>query len=386
MKPGFQLRISRNIPKIMISLGVSVVFTLLFFLVFLQRALAFYGSLSQILALLFFGGLLLLSLFLNFYFYRLTEAKKNRSALVFGEKEWKDSISMLFLGHRSLSDIHNTRVSEWAGVEFLILDLNPSVFEPLRARLFCRLYLKIFGQRIFIPLAFLDITRLDLESQFLHLENLIEKGSVSVDDKEESTAVATKTTVSAKSIFSHLSGEKPAPAPEPRHPVLKEVARRKEEFKEKGLDVLVCELFYDHLRFLPAWSKNPSHRIPEGLELLGHRQEDHDYEEVGFRWDERNFQMGLRTNLGENPEALLSLAVGGDVKVSLRVGVEIGTLDPRDLERYIAGSWEESLFKLEKALKRPTKGEGSEAREEGAPEENTQKIDELKRNFGLKDD
>ncbi len=313
------------------------------------------------------------------------------SAIVFGTKEWKDSISPFFLGLQQLKDIRNARIKSVYGIDCLELELKESILSVRTERL-ARIYLKLVGHKIYVPLLLLDISRLDLESQFLHLETLISKSQVKIGfsadfDRITKGRDAEKNPASTgKSIFSHIRGDVKKDSELPpeleAHPIFAEVARRKAEFHEKGLDRLLCELFVDFVRDLPDRTKEVSKRIPEGVYLIRHRSEGPEYEEVEFSWENKNLQMGLRTNLEEGTEALLSLAVDSEVKVGLKVGVEIGTLESRELERYIPGEWETSLRQLEKALKRP-KDEPKEAED---TRKKAQKVEDLKKNFGLKDD
>lgn len=395
MKSQFQLKIPKNSSRILLVFSMSLLLLLLFSLIFYQRWNAFQGGLSQGVGLSLVVFILVILLFSTWHLFRQYES--DSVALSFNEKEWKDSVSLLGLGLRPLSDIQNLQVKTMFGFDVLEVHLRPEGLRENGAGVLRSLYTSLLGHRLLIPLFFLDVSRLDLESQFYHLQSLM--GSEDSSDFKSSfnkSSVGTgapskkweqkKGDSELKGFFSRVSGEKAQQDDSPPgHPVLQKVAERKREFQSRGLDHLVCELFYDYLRNLPEWTEHRSAKVPEGLSLVGRRQEEHDYEEVDFNWLNQSFQMGLRTNLGENNAALLSLACQGEVKVNLKVGVEIGTLDPRELERYIKGPWEEALFELERAFKKPlTKAPESE----GSPEieGNSPEIADLKKNFGLGED
>lgn len=390
---GFQLRVSPHAQHINRGFIVSFVSLILLGLIILQRVIFFNWGIWQLLALVLILGLFVLLLLMNLYFYRIYDLQG--SAIVFGEKEWKDSISLPRLGVGSLTDIKDAKISTYFGLGFLEILLTDEAGKKLKSGWVGRLYYRVFGLRLLIPLYLLDISRLDLESQFLHLTNILGRAGSNRFEKDfqqmlESQAVSLDSKPASKhrSIFSALSSSaEKLDDKSTHHPVLKEVEQKKAQFFERHLDTLLCELFFDSVRHFPKKVLETS-ELPSEIRVLNHRREGAEYEEVEFEWGGVSYQMGLRKNLDESTEALLSLAVDQDVKVSLKVEVEIGTLAPKDLERYLEGAWEEELKRLEKRLKTPVvPPEQKEAGKEGsAPQsQDTAKLEELKKNFGLKD-
>jgi hypothetical protein len=393
---GFQLRIQPHSSRIFWFLCTSILSFGFFALIILQRFLLFHWTPPSVLGFMFFLAVLGANGFLTYYFFRIFELKG--SAVTFGAKGWKDSVSIFFLGHRALKEIQQARICLFLGLDCLELQLSEEVLGKRKASFWRGLYLRWIGHRIYIPLVFFDISRMDLETQFLHLQKIIDQHHVSSGTDEfhrrvEQAPEGPPAPPRAKkdiSLFSQiyklpqkgLKIEGKAQA----HPIFAEVARRKTEFHAKGLDRLVCDLFVDFIRDLPEGGEKTSKRAPVGLSLLRSRKEEGEYEEVEFSWEGLIYQMGLRTNLEEGNEALLTFAADHEVKVSLKVGVEIGILDPRDLERYLPGPWEDNLRALDRTLREAKAPHSTEPVEEVTQTKTSVKVEELKKNFGLKDE
>ncbi len=186
--------------------------------------------------------------------------------------------------------------------------------------------------------------------------------------------------------------------PSERSLVFQKIETIRKYVSDSGLDRFLCELYLEQLVWLPNQAEGADSRL-EATWL----SKDLDYEELRFKWKDRDFHFAIRKDLNEGEMGRLQVGYQGQVVFALKVGVEIGCLEPLEVEKFIEGAWEEELRELGahfRALSLPSLN--AEAQSEAKPgveggeaggSENSEKNSEsdseqtsltgLKRRFGL---
>jgi hypothetical protein len=304
-------------------------------------------------------GLSAILLFL--YLMRLHFTHRHRLEL--NEEGLFDYASFCELGVVPIKSIAKIRFSRIWGIEFLVIDffnqLNPfkGAKGPRR-----EVYHLLFGDQLWVPLNLFRMSRIDLESQLIHLDRILRHKNDSSNEPGLEAPPLTGVDVAVLKSKSTSLAERAAvkeAAPPPltqikpeRQRVLAKVAEIKNQVRASGLDQQVTYLYFDHIAMFPAIAADSPEHLPKGVSEVRGTQHGADYEEVAFRFRGRHLSFGLRRDIGESDEALLSVGVSGRVHLSIKVKVEIGQLTPMELESFTAGEWQKLIGELGAEIER----------------------------------
>lgn len=370
----------------------------------LKLAISFgFGFFPKVLSFFLFlvigpGSLLLLT-----YVRRLHFTARNRLEL--NEEGLFDFASFCEVGVVPIHAIAQIRFAHLWGIEFLIINFFPSLNPLFRKRTLRReIYKILFGAELWVPTVLFRMSRIDLESQLIHLDHLLHEktlsGLIPPPEMPPSNLPAPRlkgvevSVRSEKSFADKVS--QPAMEPPPltqvtseRGAVLQRVHQIKQQVRESNFDAVMAHLYLDHIAMFPALHKSSPDHLPTGVtEVLG-QQQGTNYEEVAFQYKGLFFSCGLRRDIGESDEALLSIGVGGRVHLSLKVRVEIGELAPIEIESFVAGEWQQTVMDLAQAIdeaERRRFGQLAATAPSMSLEEaqsKTSDIEELKNRFGI---
>lgn len=293
----------------------------------------------------FFTALVFLALAILGFIYLYGISKNKKPALELNEEGLLDHASFCLLGNIELTALSKVEIVVLSGLHFLVFRFvtkdNP-LFKSNNWRVV--LYRSFIGTRLWIPLFIFRLARQDLESQLIHFEHVFAK-------KRNGKALPL-------AILSPPVDESPkvGDTPPPLAPVTPPPKARsaieliKEEIRESKFDRLITDLFYEYLAKLPERHLQGGELIPARMSAV-HSKKRADYEEITFIYQQKEFAFGLRKNIGDGNEALLSVGVGGRVHMTLRVLLEIGEISPIELESFVSGSWRGILTELVQDLK-----------------------------------
>jgi len=324
-----------------------------------------------------------------FYLLRLIATSRNRMDL--NSDGMVDYASFCALGVVKMPAIDRIRFLNRWGSEFLVISFTRQAKTLRRAGGFkAALYRSLIGERLWIPLHFFEVSRLDLESQIIHLNQMRGYNSDSVQDTSASPFLSPSDVLTPVPVNLN-SSEKPPPVSQvtKRDPIRERVQAIKQKVKESGFDYLVAQLYLDYLSQFPVYAETAEF-IPPSMAHVNGFQKGSDYEEVSFHFKGVPFQFGLRRDIGASNEALLSVGVHGKVQMSLRVRVEIGVLDPIDLESFKIGQWQDLTFDLKADIEQfeaQRMGRGiMDDREDQEVTMTRTNLEDLKSRFGLDED
>ena len=162
--------------------------------------------------------------------------------------------------------------------------------------------------------------------------------------------------------------------------VVQQVNALRQYVMSQQIDRKLCDLYNDYVANFPRWSINQDPRIPPSVFNIRSLASSADYEEVAYQYHGKSIHFSLRRDLGPADLALLTMAEDNHVKVSLRVSVEIGALEPDRIEVYHRGVWEALFLQMYAELS----GDGLELADNTAVTQATEvDIEVLKQNFGI---
>lgn len=295
------------------------------------------------------------------------------------EKGLVDRASPLRLGVVPLLVVNEIGFAQGLGQEFLFVKFKRGAFpEHLVKGWIAQLYRSLMGGEIWIPLALFNLSRHDAETQIIYLDALRKKSDPQGPKQSESTPVLNE------------PGPTPPPlesVPPEKRKVILEVNRIRQEIKNRGLDRLISGLYFDQLAFFPNLVA-AGEALPQGVSRVAERKDGADYDEVKFFFKGHELKWGLRRDVGASDEALLSVGFDKKVVMLLRVKVEIGELAPLEIEGFLEGPWVEQIFELQQAVNdwvTQRLGPGLEVTASGEYALDSDKIDDLKNRFGLRD-
>ncbi len=166
-----------------------------------------------------------------------------------------------------------------------------------------------------------------------------------------------------------------------------EVEQRKERARKLGIGDTVIPLYYNHLKFYPAWTKNSpkwiSPTVSEAVDLGDHkvrlkingRSYTFSYSERSVPGYDETFTMGTLQITLEDQKVFEC-----DVHVDYEDELETKRT-PGDIKAFIEGQWIEELKNL---LTFVLKHEAEQSRlSEKERRENPEKLMDLKKRFGL---
>lgn len=333
---------------------------------------------------------------LYFAFWTLRVLLYSPVALVIDSNGIVDCSSFFKVGFIPFEDIRRLRLVYILGCEVIEVRLrsHSKSSHHIRARLgwlyiFHRWF---FGSKLFIPMAFVATSRFDLESRLIHLskdttepiaetvtidENIEEPPPLPVNQQQPFELLFTDKEENAFQIFPD------------DNTIIRRVKAIKAKVSKSHLDKNICELYFDEVRHYPKWSQMKDPRLPPKITNIQGTTENSAYEEVQFTCDHERFRMGLRKDIEEQgTAALLSIGVNDQVVLSLKVRVEIGALDPMDIEQFLEGPWLitiNGLIEAKKSKRKQLNSLRSPVEEKGRAEQpSSEELEKLKNRFGLK--
>lgn len=338
------------------------------------------------------------------YVARLHFTKRHR--LEINEDGLYDYASFCELGYIPMKAIQNIGFARLWGVQFLVVEFfgerrkNPVA----KAKGFGReIYRQLFGDQLWVPLNFFKMSRIDLESQLIHLDRILqEKSSAPSESGNPSplsapvlSGVAVTNKGDRASFAQRASTAEAVPPPlsqvrTDKQRVLEKVNEIKKAVSASGFDAQVAHLYFDHIAMFPAMAANSPDHLPEGVSEVSGVHQGADYEEVTFIYKGEAFIFGLRRDIGDSDEALLSMGVGGRVHLSIKVRVEIGELTPLELESFVAGPWQSVIQDLMTEIVRQESARQGHFKEQpgkpgDTPTQTATNLEELKDRFGIKE-
>jgi len=379
----------------------------------------------------------------------------------------RDHASFAQVGYILLQDLQRIRIQESLIGDFIVIHLAPSSRALSKMafgqKIMSWWILRLFPDKLIIPMGVIDASRMNLETQFSHFGAILRENKQKLRSREGSDKISAdhlnlkgsrfeglgqdaapplsraiepdedrsvyrepfvdppemesvevsgvnevnqvppegedvffddKTPVSEMTLITDKSGDDDEThelgtfVPPPTKPdmseksqVLNQVLALKKYVVAQQIDVKLCDAFTEYVCNFPKWQINQDPRIPSSVSEVRKDGFSEDYEEISFRYREQRFAFSLRRDIGPSDLALLSLSYKDRVRVSLRVSVEIGALDPERIEVYHRGKWE----KLFLALYAELTGDDGFLREETAElTATTLDLEILKQNFGIK--
>jgi hypothetical protein len=306
------------------------------------------------------------------YFFSLD---KNESNLRIDNDGIIDSSSLLRLGRLSLQEVVSIRCVRYWGILCLRADLSSAA--PIRrARgwraLFVEPHLLTVGSCLLFPLFYFDFDGPQL-NKFLRSwretrRKLVpQKGSRELPVKPD--------------MFVGRTQRKENPLDSTQSHVVKRVDQIKSEISSNQWDLMLIELFCDFVRYFPERRRGETVaalRIPSSVQEISEEQAQ-GLERVGFVLSGQPVEFELRQN--EDMSGFLTVSYSGVEVFQLRVEVEIGTLEPIDVEKFVQRSmWLAPLSELATEL---GYRRGAVERSQGLPGAKIEDWQSLKRNFGL---
>ncbi|MGE0763836.1 MAG: hypothetical protein AB7N80_11210 [Bdellovibrionales bacterium] len=371
------------------------------------------GFFMKVLGFFAFLMITFVAILMGIYIFRLYFTERNRLEL--NEEGLYDFGSFCELGFVPMTSIANIRFAHLLGQQFLLVDFFSHV-NPLRTKqgVSAEVYRLLFGLELWVPVGLFRMSRIDLESQLIHLDHLLQEkagGSPSTTNSGKIRPPAPNAKVSQTNPLAGLAGANvdPLPSTLPSPPasmagraaamdqapppltqvrpekarVLEKINAIKQQVKQRGFDVKLATLYLDQVAMFPTLYV--AGQLPEGVTNVQSSQQGSDYEEVRFQYAGQSFSFGLRRDIGSSDEALLSVGVGDRVHLSLRVRVEIGELVPMDLESFIPGDWQGLLEKLIQAIQESQVVKLDMTQKISMPEQTKTNLEELKNRFGIKE-
>lgn len=169
--------------------------------------------------------------------------------------------------------------------------------------------------------------------------------------------------------------------------VRQKVKDLRQRVQDSQLDRLICDLYLDYIRYFVGWAASSSQRVPVGVTNPRQIGSGASLEEICFEYE--NQPMCFRLNRIERShgfDTYLAVLFKKQEVFVLRVKVEIGELDPKNLKRYIPGPWEDKVKDLFEACQM-ARGERFEVLHEiSAITEVAETTEDLRKNFGIFDE
>lgn len=189
-----------------------------------------------------------------------------------------------------------------------------------------------------------------------------------------------------------IFGAKPRKGTE-AHRVQQEVEKKKNLAKEKKINELISELYFDNITYYPSWIKHEDRSyvpaiITSATELKEKGEKnDRDKKIIKITLNEKKYQFAFKENSFSTPDGeyhthgLLELFDGDKKVLGLDVSLEHGDYDstwsPYGIEAFIDGEWIEDFRSLKKQKIKDDKERALKKAED--PE----KTEEMKKNFGI---
>lgn len=183
--------------------------------------------------------------------------------------------------------------------------------------------------------------------------------------------------------------------------ILSQVEAIKKKVSESNFDQMVCDLFYDDIRYFargtsPSESKKEFNRqnklLPYGVKNPQVVEDKMGHEKHSFEFEGHHFIFSFKLlNHSKTTGAYLTIDVDKKCVCEFQVLMEIGGMSPRSLIRFITGSWEKSLKNLEKNCKDFHRNQShavlmEDSKEDSIVTEVCENTEVLKKNFGLSED
>ncbi len=356
---------------------------------------------------------------LSFYLY-IRGLLEEEKILEFSQAGVYDGGSLLRLGAIKAQDLAGIKLIRAWSFTWLELRLpfgsSPWKAFRLRQPWLSRIYTAVFGTRTYIPLSYMDISRFDLETQLIHFKGggfgdlshlrdsessasgsvdgppAIRQNRSSANSENEMGRILRGQDISADSENFNKDQNLYTPAKPEHEPVVLKVLEIQSKVRVSGFDKRMCDLYFEAVRFFPRWFSDQSSRLPAGVLDVRSTLDEAVYEEVDFKFQGTRFTFGLRRGINsEETEALLSIGFQGRVVMSLKVQVEIGELEPLQLEQFIEGPWEALLESLQASVaaeEKKSTGLRLKVNQEDSHEPSPltdDKVEDLKKKFGLSD-
>jgi hypothetical protein len=339
------------------------------------------------------------------YVIRLHFTKRHR--LEINEEGLFDYASFCELGFIPMKAIKNISFATIWGAQFLVVEFLDGKKNPVAAArgLGREIYRLLFGNELWVPLNFFRMSRIDLESQLIHLDRILQEKSgpdepprphgsglaapvltgVAIANKSDRGSSFAQRASTAESVPPPLSQVRTD-----KQRVLEKIREIKDSVSASGFDGQVAHLYFDHIAMFPALAASSPDHLPSGVTHISSIQQGADYEEVGFIYRGETFIFGLRRDIGNSDEALLSLGVGGRVHLSIKVRVEIGELTPLELESFVAGPWQTTIqglmaeiLRQESVRQGPFKDASEKAKDIST--QTATNLEDLKNRFGIEE-
>lgn len=340
-------------------------------------------------------------------------------ALIFDEQGVRDRISLVSLGFVPLRYVKSVSFTDIFIWRFIEIDIHPKAFYSSFApkRFFMGLYQFVFGSSLRLPLFLFEASSADLESRLLHFQRVRQQQAERMQQSERETERSnsmgrskggslpfSETLIAHSSEFDNSHIETP-PLPDGEsetqplnddftsNQILARVASIREFVKKLGLDHAMAEFYWDFVRNFPHWARAQDIRMPKGVERPEEISATSELEHYVFHLSGHRYQLILEKNIGSGRQALLSVVFDGEKVMSLRVQLEIGTLEPVEVDSFIDGQWRQELSLLfrkirsdqEQEMAKRLSTEDEELESDALTPGSRSEIVRLKKKFGLKD-
>lgn len=300
--------------------------------------------------------------------YLLNVMMSRRAQLTFEQGGMIDHLSLFSFGPISRQDIRKIKIDHHilfgTALAIYINPEGPAVrrLSILKGFLFL-IYSLFFGGTIYFPLKWMGVTKHDLESRLmLYRQKIVTeevtpipkkirviKAVVQQDEDENDGYNGTVSEYQEVEITRpeyEKGSAQPALSDRERNSLIEKVEKIKQHVAQTRLDLMLCELYTDEISLWLEWEGHRDWPKPKELKEIKLVDNTINYQEISFLFHGKRFHFGLRRNVGSSQEALLSVSHEGNLRIALKVQVEIGSLTPKKLEQYIQGEWEQELRSL----------------------------------------
>ena len=399
-----------------------------------------WNTLSILVAEVFLG----IGIFLLFWmmFYVLGVVLERGPVFVFDGERILETASYMKLGRIPLKEIQTLNLVNGWVQDFLVIRLvsESSVWNHAKDRRpSSKIFAWLLSDQIWIPVDFLDVE----PSTLLQAVDTIKRAMISESHLRKKSSIAgsagppkieiagTKQTHGSpgkiediKNKYYFIGAERSSPEVPPLPPVSRpntllsriesffahhgkdlsghrkrskvtstdETVRRKvkdlrQKVQDSQLDRLICDLYLDHIRYFAGWAASSPQRVPMGVSNPRQIGSGSSLEETCFEYE--NLPMCFRLNRIERSRSFdtyLTVLFERQEVFVLRVKVEIGELDPKNLKRYIPGTWEDKVKDLFEACQMARGDRFEVLHEISAVTEVAETTEDLRKNFGIFDE
>ena len=167
--------------------------------------------------------------------------------------------------------------------------------------------------------------------------------------------------------------------------VEQEVKKRKKIAQEKGVNILIADLYFGKLKYYPSWIKQSGNYVPKLVnEAKEEKKGEKEVTTIVFAGKQYRFEFSehsFSTPDDYVTHGLLELFSGEKKCLGINVSLEHGTYDsewrPFDIAAFIDGDWIDDFKHLKEAIQKNDKLREQEKAED------PQKVKDLKDNFGI---